>query len=302
MSSTSTHPPSAASLFEQETLAVFDFLSPESKQALEAFCHSEYRRQQVLEYFKCLDWLSPQELPSSPLKKLSEAHQARIHREVQAYLKAKDETRQKNATRRKAHTLSVMEYFREKVSPQDKALLESLRDYELDRTGRDANWQHYFSFKSYKRIDAFIQAPLAERQTWIAQFKADVQTYEKNVAKLRHQAECLNGQGPMFSFDDWCDWVITEGQGDLGGRKKQEGRQQQQQSRSYSSRPASPVEKAYQTLQLSPNTPLNEVKKRFRQLTLAVHPDMPGGDAEQMKALISAYHTIKHASSGHKNF
>jgi hypothetical protein len=299
MSSTSTHSPSAASLFEQETLAVFDFLSQESRQALESFCQSEYRRQQVLEYFKCLDWLSPQEIPSSPLKKLPDAHQARIHREIQAYLKAKADTRQKNATRRKAHTLSVMEYFREKVSPQDKALLESLRDYELDRTGRDANWQHYFSFKSYKRIDTFIQASLSERQAWISQFKADVQTYEKNVEKLRHQAECLNGHGPLFSFDDWCDWVITEGRGDFGGRKKHAG---QQQKRSYTTRPASPLEKAYRTLQLTPQATLEEVKKRFRQLTLAVHPDMPGGDAEQMKALISAYHTIKHASPGHKNF
>lgn len=284
-----------ATFFEQYPIPAFEHLSPASMQALEAYQaqgNSQFKSRQLLEFFKSLDWMPVDAIKPNPIEKLAETDARRIYREIEAYLAQKATQRQKNTERRKAHQLSVFEYFRTHVSPQDKALLESLRDYELNRTGRDANWQHYFSFKSYKKIDEFRLSTLRERQQRIEAFQADVETYQKNVEKLRHQAHCMGDDGLPFNFDDWCDWAIDE----ETFQTRQTTGQGHKTSGNGRRTSLSPLERAFQCLCLKPNASMPEVKKQFRQMTLAHHPDMPGGNAERMKELIAAYEAIKRAS------
>lgn len=275
---------------------VFDFLSSDSRSAFLAYLsegNPSFRAQQLLEFFKCLDWLPVEEIPKNPLKKMSPAVQRQIHREINGYLEHKATTRQKNSERRKAHVLKVYEYYRQHVSPQDKALLESLRDYELNRTGRDINWQHYFSFKSFKKIDEFLASPHLERLLKIEAFKEDVKTYQRNQEKLRHQAHCMGDDGLIFDFDDWCDWMEASGHdGNFHKHGPSDAKGGQKQQNSVRSA-ASPLLQAYTLLQVNSASSLSDVKKQFRQLTLQHHPDMPGGSTERMKELIGAYERIK---------
>jgi len=60
-----------------------------------------------------------------------------------------------------------------------------------------------------------------------------------------------------------------------------------------SSQPIMPLADAYAILGLKPNSPLDEVKKRYRVLANLFHPDRPGGYEEAMKLLNRAYEQIR---------
>ena len=170
----------------------------------------------------------------------------------------------------------------------DKALLESLRDYELDLTGRDVNWRHYFTLDSFKKIDTFIKASHEERQALFAQFRKDVDTYKKNYDKIHHAQACQDA-GQPFTFDDWCDLMGDEIPNVKGSKK-----QSDQSRSSYASRPPeSSIQRAFKTLEVTFNAPPDTVKKQFRRLPLSHPTDMPNGSEEKMKALVGAYHELQ---------
>jgi hypothetical protein len=285
----------------QLRLPAYEFLSAEVKGALEAFIaegNRALREQQLTEFLKAVDWLPLNEIPKHPLKKMPLATQRIFLEGLQGYLSDKAQKKRKSAEKRKEHTLNVYDYYRKTMSTGDKALLESLRDYELNRTGRDVNWQHYFSFKSYKKIDEFIQESVAIRTQRIEAFKRDVETYVKNKAKLEGHG-CFGEDTTGFNFDDWCDWVIhhSEETQETQSSHHHKHHTHHKNQRSSPIKPTSPLEKAYSVLQLHPQvTNFQDVKKQFRQLTLKFHPDMPGGNTERMKELIGAYETIKRFS------
>ena len=64
--------------------------------------------------------------------------------------------------------------------------------------------------------------------------------------------------------------------------------------------PAMPLVDAYAIFGLKPNSPLDEVEKRYRALANLYHPDRPGGYEEAMKLLNRAHERIRgHRSGSH---
>lgn len=277
--------------FTEHSLPVFAHLSADSKRQLEDYLlsgNTAFRQKRLLEFFKTLDWLAPGEsCDDRILQKLSHSLRRQLSREIEDYRNQKAQNRMENAEKREQYKLRIFEYFRIKVPSADKALLESLRDYELNLTGRDVNWRHYFTLDSFKKIDAFIRASAEERQAWFAQFRRDVDTYKKNYDKI-HRAQYEQAGGHTFNFDDWCDMM-----GDEIPRSGNRSGQSGTGSRQASAQPGNSIYQAYQTLQVQMGASQETVKKQFRKLTLSYHPDLPNGSEEKMKAIIGAYEEIK---------
>jgi hypothetical protein len=284
---------SQIAFFTEDPLPVFAHLSDDSKRRLEAYWedgNTTFRQKRLREFFKTLDWLAwgdPQQ--ERVLQKLPPPLCRQLQREIQDYQNHKAEHRVESAEKRAQYRLKIYEYFRIKMPSTDKALLESLRDYELNLTGRDVNWRHYFTLDSFKRIDAFIRASAEERQAWFAQFRQDVDTYKKNYDKL-HYARFGQPSHSEFTFDDWCELMGDEAPSPAGHRSRAEN------SSNTGQRSASADKGVLQacrilevTLGASPET----VKKQFRKLTLSYHPDLPGGNEEKMKTLVGAYEELK---------
>lgn len=285
-----THSATQASFFTAHPLPVFAFLSEGSKRQLQAYLqegNTEFRQKKLLEFFKAIDWLDAAGMNDDRfLQKLSPTLRRQLNREIGDYRREKMSNKADNAEKREQYKLRVFEYFRVKMPPADKVLLESLRDFELDLTGRDVNWRHYFTLDSFKKIDAFIQAEHEERQALFAKFRKDVETYKKNYDKIynaNYTAEAERG----FTFDDWCDMMGEE------APRSSQSKQKQSQGKSYASSPGSIVLAAYQTLEVDFGTPPDRVKKQYRQLTLKHHPDLPNGSEEKMKAIVGAYQEIQ---------
>jgi DnaJ-domain-containing protein 1 len=295
---------SRTAFFTENPLPVYAHLSDDSKRQLEAYLldgNTAFRQKRLLEFFKTVDWAGLSDDSGALrderlLQKLQPSLQRQLKREIQDYQNRKAATRVESAEKRHQYRLRVFEYFRAKVPPADKALLESLRDYELDLTGRDVNWRHYFTLDSFKQIDAFIQASSEERQAWIAKFRQDVDTYKKNYDKI-HNAQYQQACNHEFTFDDWCDMM-----GDEAFRGSQKGSQKQANAGSASggagrvngsAGSSSVVIQAHQTLQVPLGATPEDVKRQFRKLTLTHHPDVPSGSEEKMKAIIGAYEEIK---------
>lgn len=279
---------SATAFFNQHALPVFDCLSGDTKRQLEIYLaegNTAFRSKKLLEFFRTIDWLSAEdEVDARPLQKLSPLLQRQLQREVADYRMRKAESRAENAEKRAQYRLRVFEYFRIKMPPADKALLESLRDYELNLTGRDVNWRHYFTLDSFKKIDAFRQASPTERQALFARFKKDVDTYKRNYDKI-HQAQWARGCAHEFTFDDWCDMWGDEAPRSSGTRQGKQNR--------HASIPTSSITRACQILEVSLDTPPEAVKKQFRMLTLRHHPDLPSGSEEKMKLIVGAYQELR---------
>lgn len=279
--------------FAEHPLPVFAFLSTDSKRQLEAYLldgNTDFRRKKLLEFFKSIDWLDAAGLTDDRfLQKLSLSLRRQLSREIDEYRREKMNTRADNAEKREQYKLRVFEYFRIKMPPADKALLESLRDFELDLTGRDVNWRHYFTLDSFKKIDAFIQASPEERQALFARFRKDVETYKKNYDKIYNANYTVEAERG-FTFDDWCEMMGDEAPRSQGAGQS---RQKQAGSKEYASTPASTVMRAYQTLGIAFGAAPEQVKKQFRKMTLQHHPDLPSGSEEKMKTLVGAYQEIQ---------
>jgi hypothetical protein len=276
-----------SAFFTTHPLPVFEHLSSDSKRKLEAYLingNTSFRQKRVLEFFKMLDWVSVEEAVQDRfLQKLSPDLSRQLHREIRDYHMNKVSNRAVSAEKREQYKLRIIEYFRAKIPSADKALLESLRDYELDLTGRDVNWRYHFTLDSFKKIDAFVQASHAERQVLFERFKKDVATYKQNYDKI-HQAQAAGACEHVFSFDDWCDMM-----GDEAPRASRSQKQKQPTQPA----PQNPVYQAHQVLEVAFGSSPETVKKQFRKLTLQHHPDLPNGSEEKMKTLVGAYQELQ---------
>lgn len=285
-----------SAFFTKNPLPLFQHLSSDSKRQLVAYLatgNTAFRQKRVLEFFKTVDWVGSEGIQADRFfQKLPPQLKRQLQREIDDYQANRSITRHESAQKRAAYRLRIFEYFRLKMPPADKILLESLRDYELNLTGRDANWRHYFTFDSFKRIDAFIQASAQERQHLFAQFKQDVATYKKNYEKIHQAQQQAQANEHPFTFDDWCDVMGDE---NFFGTQSHHRHKQTQEKQDETSKTSAStgILGAYQLLNLDFPSPPEQVKQQFRKLTLAHHPDLPGGDEERMKALVNAYHDIK---------
>jgi hypothetical protein len=278
---------SQPAFFTAYPLPVFEHLSQDSKRQLESYIlsgNTEFRQKRLLEFFKTLDWISAEEaVEDRLLRKLDPTLRRQLSREIRDYHFDKSQNRAVNAEKREQYKLRIIEAFRAKVPSSDKALLESLRDYELDLTGRDVNWRYYFTLDSFKKIDAFVQASHAERQALFERFKKDVDTYQRNYEKI-HQAQAAQACNHAFSFDDWCEMM---------GEEAPRAGQTRQNSQPSQAPLNNPVYQAYQTLNIPFGTTPELAKKQFRKLTLQHHPDLPNGSEETMKTLVGAYQELQ---------
>jgi hypothetical protein len=161
-----------------------------------------------------------------------------------------------------------------------------LRDYELEETGRDANWQHHFRFKSFKRVEAFAKGTHQERLQWVRLFQADVVAYKQNKEQWEK-----TGLPPYMATEPLDAFTHCEERLDAAFFRKNNPYARSQAKAAAPTQPSLPeeVKKAYQVLNLEPPQPWRAIKKKFRQLTLKTHPDCPGGSEAQMRALLSAY-------------
>lgn len=284
---------SQTAFFTENPLPVFAHLSAESKRQLEDYLlsgNTAFRQKRLREFFNTIDWIAPGDACDERLlQKLAPNLKRQVLREIEDYRNQKAAHRVETAEKREQYRLRVFEYFRIKMPPADKALLESLRDYELDLTGRDVNWRHYFTLDSFKKIDAFIRASAEERQAWFSQFRHDVDTYKKNYEKI-HRAQYEQAHHHTFTFDDWCDMMDDK---IPGNQQKASSQRSSGASSSFQKEPANSIYQAYRTLQVDLHAPPELVKKQFRKLTLSYHPDLPNGSEEKMKTIINAYDELK---------
>ncbi len=282
-------------------------LSLSSKETLRVYLEAgnrNFRTRKLREFLHALDWFELGSREIRPLReqtldKLAPRSRELVTSELLSYQENKKSKKQESTERRRGYRLRVYEYYRETVSSEDKALLESLRDYELNLTARDINWRYYFTLDSFKKIDDFCNAPSDIRQRKIERFKADVTQYLKNHQKQTNP----NQSEPLFSFDDWCDEHGEESFTNSGKNQSQQQNQHQSQKKSgHSSRPKTPctapslspeIKKALNCMGVTAGTPWKEIKSTFRKLTLTHHPDVNGGDADTMKRIISAYERLK---------
>jgi hypothetical protein len=264
-------------------------LSVQSQEVLQTYLatgNRAYKEKKLSDFFKTLDWLTWEELDWTPLSKLSLAGQQLIQQDIKAFYQHKANQQQAAQAQRQNYQARVMAYYREHLSPADKSLLESLRDFELDQTGRDVNWQHHFALKSFKRIDAFAEASHTQRVGWIAAFQEDVLTYIRNRQKWETLA-AAQAQPHSFNFDDWCEWFEDDATQTQNKAPKQQPPKEEEAHA-----------KARKLLGLDHNqTDTNSLKRAFRQKTLAVHPDMPGGSTTAMREVLQAYETLKNTHS-----
>lgn len=292
-----TETPLQHSFFKHHKLPVFQHLSQSSVLALSHYLetgNTQHRHKQLLEFFKSLDWLSLNEvknLPNTPLKKLTGYDQKQLTADIKAYFDDKAQKQTEKRSQRHDYQLRIFAYFKQKISSQDKTMLERLRDYELDRTGKDDNFQHYFKLGSFKKIDEFVNLTHIEKMARIDAFKKDVALYEQNLKKLRQQAE---GYYQTFNFDDWCD-----ANPDNSYQKTQQQTNQKQQQRSSNNHHTAAekgkmtVPKALTLLEVSSSDTLEDVKRQFRKMTLQHHPDLPTGNLQKMQTLNLAYQCLK---------
>lgn len=264
--------------FQHHRMPVFDHLSSATRHALSSYLDAKnpaFRSRKLLEFFKSVDWLSPVEIQNTNqrlLNSLPPTDRRRLLSEIGSYHRTKEQQRHQNRNRQRDYKARVFSHFRNTVPAEDKILLESLRDYELDRTGNDRNWRHYFTMDSLKKIDAFVAQNAAERRRIVDAFYKDVDTYCKNAQRRRVWG--IPEEETVFTFDDWCDWFGDEV---VVPRAMA----------------ATRTQSAYDVLELSPGCGKSALRQQFKKLTLRHHPDMPGGNTEKMKAILEAYALLK---------
>ncbi len=275
------------------SLPVSRFISEASWDTIERYIHGGHigqRTRKFKEFLNALDWLPLSDIYPNPLNDMARSEAWKILADIQSYLDKKQSLRQSQKEKRDSYRLKVFEYYRERIHPEDKVLLEGLRDYELEKIGKDINWRHYFWFTSFKQIDSFCDQTPLERQELIQQFKKDVEAHLRNTQRIENgtYAEFYWGQSSseksVDSFEDWLNQQSAE----FLNAQRSHARPHVQAS----ALPAH-IEDAYTRMKLPTSASLKEIRQQFRQLTLRVHPDMPGGDGETMKSLLYAYTTLK---------
>lgn len=236
---------------------------------------SAHKIQRFSEFLKALDWLPLSEISPNPLTAMPASLSSALRTAIKAYLAQKEESKAASRTKRQAYQQKITDYFKAQVSPQDKRLLEALRDYELEKTGQDRNWQHYFRFTSLKQIDAFCQGSQQERLDRIQAFKSDIDLFLANRQRLEDGT-----YGAFYwGFDDL---LRLDEDINLSALAK---------PRTLDIPPE--VQNAMAILAVTPQTGFETVRSQFRQAVHRHHPDRPGGNTERMRQAIAAYEVLK---------
>ena len=275
------------------THPLWQHVSPDGLDNLELFLaegNARHRAKKLNDLAQSVDWLKVSQLDWTGLRKLPASLKRQILQAVRHYERDKAAARAEKSTKAQAYRDRVDTYFRETVSRQDKRFLEGLRDFELNLTGRDVNWQHHCRFKSFKRIDAFINSSQHEREAFVRAFQADVLLYKKNLDKLQAAAEAANNPDSYVTDDEWLEEAVRQAQ-----QSRQTGQGHNQNRSRYQSKPSASSRKAQALKQLGLDASADQItiKKRFRALTLKHHPDRPGGSEDTMKRMIEAYAVLK---------
>jgi DnaJ-domain-containing protein 1 len=258
--------------------------SEKVKKILKKFCtggNPRLRRNKVIDFYKCLDWLPLKEMDLSLLDKFEEKEKKILLKEIHIYLNRKDERLQQARQTRQEYKKRIIDHFKKTVPKNIKQELERMRDYELNLVGHDRNWQHYFTFKSYKKIDEFVNLTGAERQKRYNEFKKDVHDYKNNRdLNLSWQEDHLR-----FCNHHWDDDIIKSINWEQD-KKQQQEKQKAQKTTAYT------LETDYCLLNLPYGASLQAVKQNYRKLAKIYHPDTPGGNEIKMKQIIEAYHRL----------
>lgn len=283
-------------LLELSAMPVAPYLSDNAWNILRAYVDggpTAQRGHRLVEFFKALDWLPYDDIAPNPLQQLSSTEQTVIRSHIDAYFRAKASKREVARTQREDYRLRVFAHFRAHVSAEDKRMLEDLRDYELERTGEDVNWRHYFWFSSFKQIDDFIAQDAGERRELIVRFKTDVEQRCKNAQRIREGTYANHYWGETIPDSTWESleaWLQE---------KKTQPRNPSQKAAAPNVFISPEIRQACRVMALPPTATEAEIRQRFRELALQHHPDRPGGDGEKMKLVLAAYEQLKRGFALH---
>lgn len=253
--------------------------SQKVKKILKKYCSSgnyTLRANKVLEFYKCIDWLPYDKLDLTFLEKFSQEEKLIIQKEIMVYLNQKQDKLKRSKIWREDYKTRVWEYYKTNVPKYIKHELESLRDFELNLIGHDRNWQYYFSFNSFKKIDEFVNFPKLKRDNIYAEFKKDVYCY-KNT-RDHNLSEKFDNLGPPQ--DNWDDDIFSNETCNKCNSNKKE------------SKPPTynpDLNNDYLILGLNQGVSIDIIKKRYRKLAKLNHPDSPNGNEETMKKIVGAY-------------
>jgi hypothetical protein len=259
--------------------------SERTKKILKNYCtrgNTQLRRNRVIEFYKCLDWLPFDQLDLSLLNKFDDSDRKILLKEIKIYLNRKEERQQRASNYRKEYQKRIMQHFKDKVPGHIKQELEKLRDYELNLIGHDRNWQYYFHFKSFKKIDEFVNLTPAERLSIFKDFKKDVWSYKNNRdINLSWKEDYIKPCHKHWDDDivKSINWEETKKQ--YNHRNKHTRKDIERD-----------ITLDYSILGVSVGADLDTIKKKYRQLAKLYHPDRPEGNENKMKEIISAYQRL----------
>lgn len=251
------------------------------KVILKKYCstgNKQVRLSKVIEFYKCLDWLPFQEMDTSFLNKFTENDKKILLKEIHIYLNKKEEKLERSHKWREEYKQRIWDYYKEKVPKAIKLELERLRDYELNLVGHDRNWQYYFHFQSFKKIDNFIAFTASEKSEIYSKFKSDVLSYKNN-----RDRNLSSQQTTTSNCKHWDDDIIKNINWEKNTQKQENYKQVKTPDTSMGD---------YTTLEVPFGADLTTIKKQYRKLAKLYHPDRPDGNETKMKQIVAAYHRL----------
>lgn len=259
----------------------FKTISQKSKKILKRFCsgnNHKNRTHKVIDFYKCLDWLPFEDIDSGFLKKFSDDEQKILLKDIKIYLNKKEEKREQSQNWRNEYKQRIFEYYKKKVPTPIKLELEELRDYELNNVGHDRNWCFYFQFKSFKKIDEFLNLTPKAKEDIFNRFKKDVLSYKMNRERNLFGEQIDKG----FCNKHWDDDIVKNINWEFN-RKHQ---------RQFTTTFDKNLSEDFAILQLPYGADFGTIKKQYRKLALQYHPDKPNGDEQKMKEIVGAYQRL----------
>lgn len=258
-----------------------------ARSILKKFCsegNHKNRLNRVIEFYKCLDWIPFNEIDLSLLSKFEDNERKLLLKEINIYLNKKEEKIKSSTKWRKEYKERVWQYYKEKVSSKIKLELEQLRDYELNLVGHDRNWQYYFYFKSFKKIDEFVNLTVRERESVYGQFKRDVIIYKNN----RDQNLAWQEYGKATFNTHWDDDIVKSINWEINDDQKGKNTNNKHSQQFINEQ----LTTDHITLGIPVGANIDTIKKQYRKLAKMYHPDQPNGNESKMKAIVSAYQRL----------
>lgn len=253
-----------------------------TKSILKKYCSNgnrKVRTNKVLEFYKCLDWIPFTQMELSLLEKFTPEDKKILLKDIQIYINKKEEKLLQTSKWRKEYKERVWGYYKQKVPAKIKQELEYMRDYELNMVGHDRNWQYYFGFKSFKKIDEFLKLSSKEKDDLYLQFKKDVITYKNN------RDFNLNDSEPVYN-KNWDDDIIKS----INWEKTKSNSNSKNQQYKNHSNYQEIID--HKILGVNVGVDKDTLKNQYRKLAKIYHPDSPSGDEQKMKKIIEAYQRL----------